>query len=243
MQFKVWRACWNNHHFFNDHACLDHGNINMNEHDLLSGSTNPHLFIFPTCNGILIREVFWVKNSYANIIVFKCWFNQLHNLSFLNVKVEKVCSSFTNSNTQMMVISTNFKYSLNLWASNPLLLIKVHNLVIGLTSNDLAMALGACVVTISLNMDIYKSKMLTFKSSKISNNKCFRIVFFEDARVERKRNISIKMHLDLWIHNVQGIHQFTIWETHFQLTNKHLSCIRTLIFHLSNDSHKNISSH
>jgi hypothetical protein len=48
-------------------------------------------------------------------------------------------------------------------------------------------------------------------------------VFFEDAKVERKRNINIKMHLELWIHNVQGIHQYTIWETHFRLTNKHLN--------------------
>jgi hypothetical protein len=30
----------------------------MDEHDLLSASTNPHLFIFPICNGILMREAF-----------------------------------------------------------------------------------------------------------------------------------------------------------------------------------------
>jgi hypothetical protein len=34
------------------------GTQSLNEHELLSGKTNPHLFIFPMHNGILIREDF-----------------------------------------------------------------------------------------------------------------------------------------------------------------------------------------
>ncbi len=52
----------------------------MDEHELLNGSTNPHLFIFPTCNGISIREVFLsekllckhVHNCCCNPTLAKC---------------------------------------------------------------------------------------------------------------------------------------------------------------------------
>jgi hypothetical protein len=53
----------------------------------------------------------------------------------------------------------------------------MHNLVIGLASNGLTMALGDCVFIVSLNMDIYNPKMLALKAFQISNTKGF--TFFD----------------------------------------------------------------
>jgi len=121
-------------------------------------------------NGICFEYKTYVK---MHIIVCKCWFNQFCNLSFINAIVKKVHSTYIDLNTKTMVISTNFRYSFNLWINNPLVLIIVHNLVIRLTSNGSTMALCACVFIVNLNMDIYKSKMATSKNFEISNNECF----------------------------------------------------------------------
>ncbi len=65
-------------------------------------------------------------------------------------------------------------------------------------------------------------------------------MFFDD---KRERDFNIKMYLELWICNAQGIHQFKIWEMHLQFIDNNFSCVQILTFHLSNGCHRNIFAH
>jgi hypothetical protein len=91
--------------------------------------------------------------------------------------MEKVHSSSTNPSMDTTTISANFKYSLNHSMSIALLLIVTHDLVIGSVSKGSAIAFGAWVFMVSLNMHICKSKMLTSKDSTTYSNEGFTLYF------------------------------------------------------------------
>jgi len=53
----------------------------LNECELLSGRTNPHLFIFPTHNGILIREVFLSEKLFYKLLKIEIYSKHVTRLS------------------------------------------------------------------------------------------------------------------------------------------------------------------
>ncbi len=113
-----------------------------------------------------------------------------------------------------------------------MLLITYHNLVIGLVSNGLAMALGAYIFIINLNIQICKSKTLPFKGFVIGKDEgfklfCFTIMFLNDTKMQGERGIDIKVHPKSWKHNARGIHQFKIWKVPFQLIDQHVHYFKT----------------
>jgi hypothetical protein len=98
-------------------------------------------------------------------------------LSFMNAKMEKVCSFSMDSGTETMAISTNFIYPLSLWVHKALLLITYHNLVIGLVSNSSFIALSVCIFIVNLNIHICMSKMLAFEGFVVCKMKASQSLF------------------------------------------------------------------
>jgi hypothetical protein len=74
----------------------------------------------------------------------------------MNASVEKIYSSSIDPSIDTVAILTNYKYSFSYWMNKPLLLIVIHNLVIGLKSNSLTMAFSSRVFMVSLKSDICK---------------------------------------------------------------------------------------
>jgi hypothetical protein len=94
--------------------------------------------------------------------------NLLHNLSFVETSVEKLCSSSknpTNPRTSTTTIFANFKNSLSYLINKALLLIVTYILIIKFMSKGSPIAFGAFDFIISLNMLAYKPKMLALKGS------------------------------------------------------------------------------
>jgi hypothetical protein len=65
-------------------------------------------------------------------------------------------------------------------------------------------------------------------------------MFFDDHKMEGESVINIKMHLELWIFNAKAIHQLKICKMLIQFNHNHISCSRTLGFHLPNGCQKKI---
>jgi hypothetical protein len=55
----------------------------------------------------------------------------------------------------------------------------------------------------------------------------------------KEKEIHIRLHPKLWIHNVKGIHQLRIHKVPIQFNDEHVSFSKTLTFHLHDGCLKN----
>jgi hypothetical protein len=90
-----------------------------------------HFLIFPTCIGLIIREIFWIKNSCANILIIVFKYCSIDcTIYFSWMQGWKSVFIFHKFKHKTMTTSGTFIYSLNCWVNKPLLLIVTHNFVI-----------------------------------------------------------------------------------------------------------------
>jgi hypothetical protein len=138
----------------------------------------------------------------------------LHNLSFMNAKMKELCLSSIDLSIETTISTSSYSHRIN----KPFLLNVFHNFVTRLLSKGLAIALSVCVFILNLNMNCYKFKRLTLKGSTTWSNdglpfsihsKCILITLI----CKWEREINIKSNRNLWIYNVEGIHQLRINET------------------------------
>ncbi len=120
-------------------------------------------------------------------IVSKCWLNRFHNLSFMNARIEKLHSSFTNWSKDGHDIDIK-------WFSHGLGCLHFHS---ELNHGHLQVQ----------NLSI--QRLWSFEQWGL-HILWLTIMFFYVTKVQKEREINIKMHPKLWIHNAQGIHQFAI---------------------------------
>jgi hypothetical protein len=64
-------------------------------------------------------------------------------------------------------------------------------------------------------------------------------MFFYDSHMQREKEIYIKLHPKLCIHNAKGIFQLSIHKVLIQLSDEHVSYSKTLTFHLHHGCFQN----
>ncbi len=119
----------------------------------------------------------------------------MHNLSFMNARMEKLHSFSTKPSIEIILIYVSFIYSFKHWHNNELLAIVIHNFIIGFISNGSTIALVAYAFMMNLNKDCYTSRILTFKGSTTWSNEGFthfnsQYCFLITLRCKEKENFA-----------------------------------------------------
>ncbi len=123
-----------------------------------------HFFLFPTGNGLIIREVLLSKEllcKHANNHI-QMWPQSIAQFVLHECKSgESMFIFHWTKCTKTILIFVIFIYSLKHWHNNELLIIFIHNFVIGFISNGSEIA----SFIVSLNMDYCMLRRLSFKGS------------------------------------------------------------------------------